>query len=286
MTGKNLGRGLSAFLGETISEPSKNSVLNISIMSVEANPFQPRRTFSDEQLEALALSIKSKGVLQPILVKKLSGDSYQLIAGERRLRASKLAGLTTIPAIVLDINEKEQLEIAILENIQRENLNPIEEAESYKRLMNEFDYTQENLSKVLGKSRSHVANMLRLLGLPEKIKEYLKEGKLSFGHARALIGVEDPEKIAESIIQQAISVRGTEDLVKQRKNLSKIAPASAVPTAATTVPEIYNLSVQLSELIGLPAKIKLKRNGGTVEIEFANFEELDKLTEKLNGLKI
>ena len=281
MTNKSLGRGLSAFLGENIPEISKNSIEQISVGAIEANPFQPRQVFDNEQLQALAESIKSKGVLQPILLKKLSDGSYQLIAGERRFRASKIAGLTEIPAIILNITEKEQLEIAILENIQRENLNPIEEAESYKRLMQEFSYTQEDLSKILGKSRSHIANMLRLLSLPEKIKNYLSSGQISFGHARALIGQEDSEKIAQMIIDQSLSVRQAEDIVRQRKNVSKVASALMNPQIS---PEIYNISSQLTSLIGLSSKVKLKKNGGLIEIEFSNFEELDLLIEKLSRL--
>lgn len=281
MTNKSLGRGLSAFLGENIPEISKNSIEQISVGAIEANPFQPRQVFDNEQLQALAESIKSKGVLQPILLKKLSDGSYQLIAGERRFRASKIAGLTEIPAIILNITEKEQLEIAILENIQRENLNPIEEAESYKRLMQEFSYTQENLSKILGKSRSHIANMLRLLTLPEKIKNYLSNGQISFGHARALVGQGDPEKIAQMIIDQSLSVRETEDIVRNRKNVSKITKAMMEPSVS---PEIYNISSQLTSLLGLNSKIKLKKNGGLIEIEFSNFEELDSIIAKFSKL--
>ena len=280
MTNRNLGRGLSTFLGETESQVMKNSIEHINVNSIEANPFQPRHDFDEEQLNSLAESIKSKGVLEPILVKKLEDGSFQLIAGERRLRASKIAQLSEIPAIILDISKKEQLEIAILENIQREDLNPIDEAESYRRLMNEFLYTQEDLSKILGKSRSHVANMLRLLNLPDNVKNLLRSGQLSFGHARALISSENPEKLARIVMDQSLSVRETEDMIRQRKHVSGIADAVAAVT-----PEVYNISAQLTSLLNLPSKIKLRKNGGVIEIEFTDFEKLDRLISKLNKLK-
>ena len=280
MTNKNLGRGLSTFLGETESQTTKNSIEHINVNSIEANPFQPRHDFDEEQLNSLAESIKSKGVLEPILVKKLEEGSYQLIAGERRLRASKIAQQSEIPAIILDISKKEQLEIAILENIQREDLNPIDEAESYRRLMDEFQYTQEDLSKILGKSRSHVANMLRLLNLPDNVKNLLKSGQLSFGHARALISSENPEKLARIVMDQSLSVRETEDMIRQRKHVSGIADAVAAVT-----PEVYNISAQLTSLLNLPSKVKLRKNGGVIEIEFTDFEKLDRLISKLNKLK-
>ena len=280
MTNKNLGRGLSAFLGETDAQVSKNSIEHLDINSIEANPFQPRQNFDEEQLNSLAESIKSKGVLQPILVKKLETGAYQLIAGERRLRASKIAQLSEIPAIILDISKKEQLEIAILENIQREDLNPIDEAESYRRLMDEFHYTQEDISKILGKSRSHIANMLRLLNLPINVKNLLKSGEISFGHARALISSENPEKLARIVMDQSLSVRETEDMIRQRKHVSGIADA-----VAAVAPEVYNISAQLTSLLNLPSKIKLRKNGGVIEIEFTDFEELDRLISRFNKLK-
>lgn len=285
MTEKTLGRGLSAFLdlenalenGDTATQ----TITNLNISKISPNPYQPRRTFNEENLRSLAASIKQSGVLQPILVKKISDNDYQLVAGERRFRASKIAGLSEIPAIITEVNNKEQLEIAILENIQREDLNPIDEAEGYKRLIDEFHYTQEQLSEILGKSRSHITNMLRLLTLPEKIQDHVRIGDITFGHARAIIGLEDAPKIAEKIISESMSVRDTEELardMKQRKyrlNLNE----------KYTDPEILNISNQISSLLGLNVNVKIRGSGGVVEVEFKNFTELDDFVRKLNTLK-
>lgn len=285
MTEKTLGRGLSAFLDlENASgngDTATQTITNLNISEISPNPYQPRRTFNEENLRSLAASIKQSGVLQPILVKKISDNDYQLVAGERRFRASKIAGLSEIPAIITEVDNKEQLEIAILENIQREDLNPIDEAEGYKRLIDEFHYTQEQLSEILGKSRSHITNMLRLLTLPKKIQDHVRIGDITFGHARAIIGLEDAQKIAEKIISESMSVRDTEELarnMKQRKyrlNLNE----------KYTDPEILNISNQISSLLGLNVNVKIRGNGGVVEVEFKNFTELDNFVRKLNTLK-
>ena len=270
MTGKCLGRGLSAFLDTNTDE---NDVIKINTGNISRNPFQPRQTFNEENLNSLAESIKRKGILQPILVVKKDDGSYQLVAGERRLRASKIAGLVEVPAIVVNMDDQEQLEVAILENIQREDLNPLEEAESYRRLMNEFHHTQEELSEILGKSRSHVANILRLLTLPPQVKEMVREGKLSFGQARALIGLDDAAEIAKNVAEKSLNVRQTENLVRLRKG-KKIKYMD---------PEVANVAGQISMLLGLNVNINLKGTGGVVEIDFNNFEELDALIRKLNN---
>lgn len=286
MSNKNLGRGLSAFLDldePKRSENARSEVVDIKIDHIVANPFQPRRDFDEESLNGLAESIKRNGVIQPILVVKLSENKYQLVAGERRYRATKIAGLTKIPAIVTDINEKDQLEIAILENIQREDLNPVEEAEAYRRLMNEFSYTQEGLSEILGKSRSHIANILRLLALPEDVKELIRSKKLTFGHARALIGSENVSELAKRIVDQSINVRETENLVKSIKNSHYPMGARNEVTNRYVDPEIQNIAHQISSMTGLQVNIKLKNRGGIVEIGFRDFNELDHLLSKLNG---
>ncbi|MDR0555905.1 MAG: ParB/RepB/Spo0J family partition protein [Holosporaceae bacterium] len=277
MNDKNLGRGLSAFLNG--GEPAGNGdkILKINVDAIRPNPFQPRRTFNEESINHLAESIKKKGVFQPILVIKIDGDSYQLVAGERRLRAAKIAGMMEIPAILTEAGEKDQLEMAILENIQREDLNPLDEAAAYKRLMDEFNHTQEELSEILGKSRSHVANMLRLLTLPNEVQNMVKDEKLSFGHARAIIGTEDAVYIANQVVSQSLNVRQVEDLVKQRKN----RPSENNERFAD--PEILNLSNQISSIVGLKSNIKLKGKGGIIEINFNTFEELDQLVHRLNG---
>lgn len=289
MSNKNLGRGLSAFLdldGQMASQENGNrsAVINIAVEDIVANPFQPRKKFDEENLKSLAESIKRKGVLQPVLVVKLDNGKYQLVAGERRFRATKIAGLAEIPAIVTEIGEKDQLEIAILENIQREDLNPIEEAEAYKRLMNEFSHTQEELSEILGKSRSHIANILRLLTLPEDVKGLLREKKLTFGHARALIGAENASELAKRIVESTMNVRETEDLLKSIKNSHYSSTTDELKNKNRYVdPEVLNIAHQISSMIGLQVNIKLKNKGGIVEIGFKDFGELDRLLGKLNG---
>ncbi len=276
MAHKSLGRGLSAFLQTETNasnvdvSDSNSGVVKINLSRIKANPYQPRQFFDDEQLQSLAVSIKRKGVLQPILVQKLSNGSYQLVAGERRMRASKIAGLKEIPAIITDFSPEEQLEIAILENVQRENLNPIEEAEGYKRLLDEFDHTQEQLSEIIGKSRSHISNVMRLLNLPDDVKQLIKQGKLSFGHARALVTSDDASTVAREILDNSLNVRDTESLVKRQKN----------PSYAD--PEIFNISQQIAELSGLKTNIKLKGNSGTIELSFKNLNQLDSFIQKMN----
>jgi ParB family chromosome partitioning protein len=274
MTDKNLGRGLSAFLDFDVQKD--NEIIKIDVNVIKPNPFQPRQTFDEEGLNFLAESIKRKGILQPILVLKLDDENYQLVAGERRLRASKIAGLKEIPAVVTEMSPKDQLEAAILENIQRENLNPLEEATAYKRLMDEFNHTQGELSQILGKSRSHIANMLRLLTLPDEVRDMIKAEKITFGHARALVGVEDAAAVAGRVVEQSLSVRQIENIVKQRKNNQSNGNGYVDP-------EILNLADQISSLVGLKSSVKLKGSGGVIEINFNNFEELDSFIHKLNS---
>ncbi len=268
-----LGRGLSSLLDPTQKE---ESVLTLPLESIEKGAFQPRKYFSEDDLKELASSIKEKGVLQPILVRvsSIANKKYELIAGERRWRAAKIAGLDTIQVIVRNFSDKEVLEIGLLENIQRQDLNPIEEAEGYHRLAEEFHHTQETLSHILGKSRSHIANTLRLLTLPKTVQEYLVTGKLSAGHGRSLIGLEDPEKIADMIISRKLSVRQAEALTKQKEE--------STPPLANPEKEI--LQNQLSNLLGCPIELFLKGGGGRITLSFKNPAELDSLIKKFNQL--
>ena len=303
MANKSLGRGLSAFLQTEfdIDSASANGggVVKISLNKIKANPYQPRQFFDDEQLRSLASSIKRKGVFQPILVQKLSDESYQLVAGERRMRASQIAGLEEIPAIITDFSPEEQLEIAILENVQRENLNPIEEAEGYKRLLDEFNHTQEQLAEIIGKSRSHISNVMRLLNLPDDVKQLIKEGKLSFGHARALVTSDNASEVAREILNDSLNVRDTEKLVRRRKNPqvektkdsnsrnsdehSDKYNASLQELSSYVDPEILNISHQIAELSGLKTNVKIKgNNSGIIELSFENFNQLDKFIQKMN----
>lgn len=277
MSSKNLGRGLSAFLDDV--EEAGTEVVLIDIEKIKPNPSQPRKTFDEESLHSLADSIKKNGVIQPVIITKAENGTYILVAGERRWRASKIAQRAEIPAIIVTLNEEQQFEIAIIENIQRENLNVLEEAEAYNRLIENFGHTQEELAEILGKSRSHITNMLRLLSLPNDVKDMIKSGKLSFGHARTLIGLENASVIARKIIEDSLSVRDAEFIVKQEKK------SRNSPTCYYRDPELDNVIQHLSELIGLTTNIKTRGRGGIIEIKFNNLSELDELMSRLNDRK-
>ncbi len=279
-----LGRGLSALLGSTNDEPSNytgQASHELLLDKIVPGKHQPRTFFSEEELESLSQSIKEKGVLQPILVRHndIDPNQYEIIAGERRWRASKMAGLSSIPVIVRDFSDSEILEVGLLENIQREDLNPIEEAEGYRRLAEEFNHTQESLARILGKSRSHIANTLRLLTLPKKVKDYLMEGKLTAGHGRSLVGVDDAEALADQIVLGKLSVRETENLSKRGYAVNGYE-RGALPID----PEQAILKNHLTELLGMPVELNLKGYGGKIVISFKSPTELDQLIQKLNGI--
>lgn len=281
---KVLGRGLSALLDSSYEEEREEiqvSSLHLSVEEIVPGSHQPRHHFPEDELLALAASIKEKGILQPILVRVHAHEKgkYEIVAGERRWRAAKMAGFTEIPALVKDFSDVEALEVGLLENIQRQDLNPIEEAEGYRRLAEEFHHTQETLARILGKSRSHIANILRLLTLPKKVKDYLMEGKLSAGHGRALVGVEDPEYLADLILEKNLSVRQAELLSKQ--DLSK---ERGIASASHPDPEKEILRNHLSELLGQPIDLILKGMGGKIVIPFKNPTDLDLLIQKFNQL--
>jgi ParB family transcriptional regulator, chromosome partitioning protein len=278
-----LGRGLDALLpGIQSIDNRPNEYIMCDIELIRPNRYQPRLRFSEKELEALTESIKEQGILQPILVRKYE-EGYELIAGERRLKAAKRAGLSQAPAIVREITDSELLEISIVENIQRENLNPMEEAEAYNCLMKEFGLTQEQVAVRVGKSRSSVANFLRLPNLPEEVKGSIMDGIISMGHARAILGAENTAQqraIWRIVTSKNLSVRQTEDLVKTFKE-KKQKPEPKEQTSE----EIYfsGLSEDLSRHFG--ARVKIKRQGkkGRVEIEFYNNEDLNRLIELLKS---
>ncbi|MBI2706847.1 MAG: ParB/RepB/Spo0J family partition protein [Proteobacteria bacterium] len=276
-----LGRGLSSLLNPGTNEDHEDMIIRLPLDSIQKGALQPRKHFPEEDLKELAVSIQERGVLQPILVRLMSlGDKkYELIAGERRWRAAKIAGLDEIPVIVRSFSDGEALEIGLLENIQRQDLNPIEEAEGYHRLAEEFDHTQDSLSRILGKSRSHIANTLRLLTLPKTVQEHLVTGKLSAGHGRSLIGVENPEHIAEMIISRRLSVRQAEALAKQKEDKEE-----NIYSVNSSDPEKEVLQNQLSDLLGTPVELILKGGGGKIGIPFKNPIELDTLIKKFNQL--
>lgn len=281
---KSLGRGLEALMGSIDDEINLGSddAKNVSTVSIDAvvpGKFQPRTEFDEEALRALADSVKEKGVLQPLLVRR-QNDKYELIAGERRWRASKLAGLREIPVVIKELSDKEVLEAALVENILRENLSAIEEAEGYQRLIDEFSHTQEALAQIVGKSRSHVANTLRLLGLPEAVRNMVKEGKLSAGHARTLVGLENAEILAKQIIEKDLNVRQVEDMVSRQKNNADAEHHSKTPKERNE--DICDIERELVKTLGLRIKITPnKQGGGKVVLQYSSVAELDMIVETL-----
>ena len=278
---KGLGKGLSALMGDIPQDnvQSKSSSEKIPIHFVYANPSQPRKNFSQELLNELSESIKEQGIIQPILVRKKSEDKYEIVAGERRWRAAQLAKIHEVPVIILNIDDKKSLEFAILENIQRADLNGIEEALGYDNLVKKFGYSQETLSKILGKSRSHIANTLRLAGLPEEIKKMISDGLLTAGHARCLVNVADNVKLAKIIVNKNLSVRQTEFLVKKEQVFSsqKKIPRNNKDT------NIKSLESDLGLLMGIKVDIKNKKNNSG-EIKFS-YKSLDQLNKIISVLK-
>jgi len=273
-----LGKGLGALIPEKgVPEgEAKRTLQHCGIEEVHPNPFQPRKTFSDEQLQELVESIREKGILQPLLVRRRS-DGYELIAGERRWRAAQRAGLREIPILVKDVSDSEMLELSLIENIQRENLNPIEEAEAYKRLMDQFHLSQEEISKKVGKDRSTIANAVRLLRLPPEIKLSLAEGKITIGHARAFLsldGVDQQRLLWKKLLSAGLSVRQTESLVKRLRTRSS-------PPPRRSHAEWSSLIEELQRALGTKVRILGSRRRGKIEIDFFSPDELDRIIELL-----
>ena len=271
---KGLGRGLSSLLGDIQKKIEKNKV---SIKDLSRNKFQPRKHFNKENLEELTNSIKEQGVIQPIVVRpdKTNDGKYEIIAGERRWLASQNAGLHEVPVVILDVDDIKSLEFAIVENVQRQDLNPIEEAKGYQRLIDDFNYNQDKLSKFIGKSRSYIANSLRLLGLPEDVLNMVIIGNLSAGHARTLIGLNNALEIAKKIIQKKLSVRQSEVLVRQFRN-KKFKLVHKKDT------NILDLQKDLEEKTGLVVSINNKKNNsGTISFVYRDLDQLDKLIDTI-----
>ena len=279
-----LGRGISALIPdfESMDEKTGNFFM-CKIEDITPNRFQPRTIFLDEDLEKLKESILEQGILQPLLVRK-NNDTYELIAGERRLRAAQKANLKHVPALVRDLTDEQMLEVSIIENIQRENLNPLEEAEAYHRLISEFNYTQEKVAQRIGKNRSTIANLLRLRGLPEPIHQSLANREISTGHARAILGAGSEENQIRAwikVMEKELSVRATEQLVQKIKAQGKNTPG---PVPLSRDQEFKNLCLTLSSKINSTVKIKHKGDSGRFEIGFKNQEEFQRLVELFNRL--
>lgn len=294
MKNRGLGKGLTALLNDrTPNINDENNNLYVHIDLLEPGKYQPRRIFDENSLQDLASSIRKNGIIQPILVaKNISGKNYSIIAGERRWRAAKIASISQVPIIVKEISDSKMLEYAIIENIQRQDLTPIEEAESYIRLSSDFDYSQEEVAKLVGKSRSHVANLIRLTGLNQIIKDYLNSNQITMGHARALIGLDDNEalEITESIIAKGLNVRQTENLIKARKKSSNSVEIKTISTTYINGPvnqsnneEIRVIEKSISETLGMSVNIiNDDSNNGVVTIKFNNLSQLDLILQKLN----
>ncbi|MGB8622941.1 MAG: ParB/RepB/Spo0J family partition protein [Paracoccaceae bacterium] len=289
---RGLGRGLSALMADVnLNEESasaddsspRRADLTLPVEKLVPNPEQPRRRFSEEALEELAASIREKGIIQPLIVResKHESGSFEIVAGERRWRAAQLAQLHNIPVIVRDLDDSEVLEVAIIENIQRADLNPVEEAQGYRQLMDRFGHTQERLAEALSKSRSHIANLMRLLSLPEDVQEHLREGRISAGHARALITTDDPSALARQVISKGLSVRETEKLAKKPKSKPKDTGGSKPEKDADTRALEQDLSANLKMKVSVDHDTE--KGNGKLVINYGTLEELDELCRVLSA---
>jgi ParB family chromosome partitioning protein len=282
-----LGRGLAALIGDVGDESGAieraRGQRRVPIEFLRPNPRNPRRYYGEEELEELSASVRAKGILQPILVRTVPGavDAYEIIAGERRWRAAQRANLHEVPVILLEINDKEALEIAIIENVQRADLNPLEEAMGYDSLIEQFAYAQADLARIVGKSRSHIANTLRLLKLPESVKRYLAEGKLTAGHARALLAHDDPEALAKAIIEKGLNVRDVEAIAGAQAE-ARGKQAKRRPRGAKSH-DVRALEKKLTDMLGLSVEINHRSTGGDVRIRYRTLEQLDALCRRLGS---
>jgi ParB family chromosome partitioning protein len=281
-----LGRGLAALIGDVGDEKSAiertRSQRRVPVEFLRPNPRNPRRMFSDLELDELAASIHERGIIQPILVRTVRGtvDAYEIIAGERRWRAAQRAGLHDVPVVLLEVDDREALELAIIENVQRTDLNALEEAMGYEALGNEFKYAQEEIAKIVGKSRSHVTNMLRLLKLPDPVKAYLRDGKISAGHARALLGEPDPEALAQQIVERGLNVRQVEAMAQER---AADAGKTAKPRQQRRDKDADTMALEkrLSDVLGLVVSIEQRGHGGELRIKYRSLEQLDAVIRRL-----
>ncbi|NBC19465.1 MAG: ParB/RepB/Spo0J family partition protein [Alphaproteobacteria bacterium] len=289
-----LGRGLSSLIGEVEavapagddeSGTPEAAASEVAVTDIRANPGQPRQVFNEAALDELAESIRTRGVLQAILLRpdpKAPGQ-YQIVAGERRWRAAKRAGLSHIPAVVRDMDELALLEVGIIENVQRTDLNPVEEAEAYDALMKRFGRTQEGLAESVGKSRAHIANTLRLLALPEAVREHLREGRLSAGHARALLTAPEPETLAERAISRGLSVRDVEALARRARESTDEPGSGASSDSEEKDVDTQALEADLTRSLGLSVEIRHKKDRGELRIKYRDLEQLDEVCRKLTA---
>lgn len=278
---RRLGRGLAALIGDDASEESVvqdiRSLRHVPVELLHPNPNNPRKHFAEEDLESLAKSLRDKGLLQPLVVRPRNDGSFEIVAGERRWRASQRAGIHEVPVLIRELDDKETLEIALIENIQRSDLNALEEARAYRQLLEQYAYTQQQLADAIGKSRSHIANTMRLMSLPEAIQKQIEDGSLTAGHARSLIATESPTDLADKIIALNLTVRQAEDLARGQP------PKAGKPAKAEKDADTRALEKNLSEALGLGVAIKHTGAGGAVNIQYKNLDQLDEIVRRLTG---
>lgn len=279
MSTQRLGRGLRALIPEVEEAETAGDIQEISLDRIESNPFQPRQHFDPEKLQELAQSIEEFGLLEPIIVRE-HGANFQLVAGERRVRAARLTGLRAVPALLRDFSDVEMMKVALVENLQRENLNPIEEAEGYQRLMDKFGFTQSQVAEAVGKKRPSVANALRLLNLSESEQQMVQDGRLSMGHAKVLLGVSDTKRraqLANKVVKEELSVRQLEELLKKPKSVPR-------GTFKMKSPELVDLEEDLQRIFGTKVSMSYRQGAGRISIEYYSDEELERLLEMIRGI--
>ncbi len=285
-----LGRGLAALIGEAgqdngggTERPGRSGQRKVPIAFLRPNPHNPRRSFGAEELAELAESIRARGVIQPIVVRAAGPEAFEIIAGERRWRAAQSAGLHEVPVVVIEVTDREALEIAIIENVQRADLNPLEEAMGYQSLAEQFGYSQADVARVIGKSRSHVANTVRLLKLPDAVKTYLADGRLSAGHARALLTQDDPETLARAIVEQGLNVREVEALAQELNAVRAEAAGRPARTRPAVDADTRALERRISDALGLKVTLKHDGESGELRIRYTSLDQLDELARLLAG---
>jgi len=283
-----LGRGLASLIGdvgnESSAEQRPQGQRRIPTAALRPNARNPRRVFSNDELDELAASLRERGIIQPIAVRPIRGvaDSYEIIAGERRWRAAQRAGLHEVPVFVIEATDAEALQLAIVENVQRSDLNPLEEAEGYRALIRDFSYSQDDVARTVGKSRSHVANLLRLQTLPDRVRDHILSGRLSAGHARALVGHHDAERLADEIVANGFNVRQVEEIARQQSTRNGKGSGKSPKKSPDKSTDTLALEKQLSNALGLVVSIDHRGEGGVLSIRYRNLEQLDDLTERLS----
>jgi ParB family transcriptional regulator, chromosome partitioning protein len=285
-TRSRLGRGLASLIGDVGAESSverPRGQRKLPTGALRPNARNPRRVFSNTELDELTASVRERGIIQPVVARPVRGvpEAYEIIAGERRWRAAQRAGLHEVPVVVIEASDEEALQLAIIENVQRTDLNPLEEAEGYRSLIRDFSHSQDDVAKIVGKSRSHVANALRLQTLPEKVKEHIQSGRLSAGHARALVGHHDAERLADEIVTRGLNVRQVEEIVRAIAGRADKSPAKARKASAHKSADTLAMEKRLSDALGLVVSIDHRGEGGVVSIRYRNLDQLDDLAQRL-----